>query len=199
MMPEMDGIELCKRLKSEAATSHIPVILLTAKAGSGSRIEGLQTGADDYLVKPFDGTELIVRIQNLVEQRRQLRERYSKEVISIQPDETDTPSTEHVFIQSVRRIIEENIDNELFGVAELANASHLSRSQLHRKLKALTGQSPNELIRNYRLERALQLLQNHSGSISEIAFQTGFSSPAYFSKCFSDRYGKAPGEVRRRT
>lgn len=198
MMPEMDGIALCKKLKSEAATSHIPVILLTAKAGSGSRIEGLQTGADDYLVKPFDGTELIVRIQNLVEQRRQLRERYSKEVISIHPDETDTPSAEHVFIQTVRRIIEENIDNELFGVAELANAVHLSRSQLHRKLKALTGQSPNELIRNYRLERALQLLQQHTGSISEVAFQTGFSSPAYFSKCFSDRYGYAPGEVRKR-
>ncbi len=197
MMPEMDGIELCKKLKSEAATSHIPVILLTAKAGSGSRIEGLQTGADDYLVKPFDGTELIVRIQNLVEQRRQLRERYSKEVISIHPDETATPSAEHVFIQTVRRIIEENIDNELFGVAELANAVHLSRSQLHRKLKALTGQSPNELIRNYRLERALQLLQQQSGSISEVAFQTGFSSPAYFSKCFSDRYGMSPGEVRK--
>ncbi|MEO7982563.1 MAG: ATP-binding protein, partial [Bacteroidota bacterium] len=197
MMPEMDGIELCKRLKQEPATSHIPVILLTAKAGSGSRIEGLQTGADDYLIKPFDGTELIVRIQNLIEQRKQLRERYSKQVISILPEEI-TPSLEHDFIITVRRVIEENIDNELFGVAELANTVHLSRSQLHRKLKALTGQAPNELIRNYRLERALQLLQQHSGNISEVAFQTGFSSPAYFSKCFSDRYGYAPGELKKK-
>ncbi|MDZ4809977.1 MAG: ATP-binding protein [Bacteroidota bacterium] len=197
MMPEMNGIELCKQLKQQPATSHIPVILLTAKAGSGSRIEGLQTGADDYLIKPFDGQELIVRIQNLIEQRKQLRERYSQQVISIQPEER-TPSAEHDFIITVRRMIEENIDNELFGVAELANNIHLSRSQLHRKLKALTGQAPNELIRNYRLERALQLLQQHSGNISEVAFQTGFSSPAYFSKCFSDRYGYAPGEVRKK-
>ncbi|MBC7874771.1 MAG: response regulator, partial [Ferruginibacter sp.] len=192
MMPEMDGIEFCKRLKKEPATNHIPVILLTAKAGSSSRIEGLQTGADDYLVKPFDGPELIIRIQNLIDQRKQLRERYSKQVISLQPDEIKAPSLEQEFIQAVRRIIEENIDNELFGVAELANAVHLSRSQLHRKLKALTGQAPNELVRNYRLERALQLLQQHSGTVTEVAFQTGFSSPAYFSKCFSDRYGYAP-------
>ncbi len=192
MMPEMDGIELCKHLKMESATSHIPVILLTARAGSQSKIEGLQTGADDYLVKPFDGPELIIRIQNLIDQRMQLRDRYSKQVISLRPDEINASSTEQEFIQEVRRIIEENIDNELFGVAELANAVHFSRSQLHRKLKSLTGQAPNELIRNYRLERALQFLQQHSGTITEIAFQTGFSSPAYFSKCFSDKYGYSP-------
>lgn len=198
MMPEMDGIELCRRLKSEAATSHIPIILLTAKADSNSKIEGLQTGADDYLIKPFDGPELIIRIQNLIEQRKQLRERYSKLVISLHPDEITTPSAEQEFIQQVRRNIEEQIDNELFGVAELANAVHLSRSQLHRKLKSLTGQAPNELVRNYRLEMALQLLQQHSGTVTEIAFQTGFSSPAYFSKCFSDRYGYSPAEVKKR-
>lgn len=198
MMPEMDGIELVQRLKLESATSHIPFILLTARAGTGSKIEGLKTGADDYLVKPFDGQELIIRIRNLIDQRRQLRERYSRQVISIQPEALTVASTEHEFILQVRKVIEENLDNELFGVSELADAVHLSRSQLHRKLKSLTGTAPNELVRNYRLERALQLLQQHSGNISEIAFQTGFSSPAYFSKCFSDRYGYAPGEARTR-
>jgi signal transduction histidine kinase/DNA-binding response OmpR family regulator len=198
MMPEMDGIEMCGRLKKEGATSHIPIILLTAKAGSGSRIEGLQTGADDYLIKPFDGAELVVRVQNLVEQRKQLRERYSREVISIQPDLVELPSLEHSFIQQVRNIIEENIDNELFGVSELADSIHLSRSQLHRKLKSLTGQAPNELIRHYRLERAMQFLQQNSGTIAEISYQTGFSSPAYFSKCFSDRYGYPPGDMKKK-
>jgi signal transduction histidine kinase/DNA-binding response OmpR family regulator len=198
MMPEMDGIEMCGRIKKESATSHIPVILLTAKAGSGSRIEGLQTGADDYLIKPFNGAELVVRVQNLVEQRKQLRERYSREVISIQPDAIESPSPEHDFILQVRQLIEENIDNELFGVSELANSIHLSRSQLHRKLKSLTGQAPNELIRNYRLERAMQLLQQNSGTVTEISYQTGFSSPAYFSKCFSDRYGYPPGDMKKK-
>lgn len=198
MMPEMDGITMCARLKKESVTSHIPVILLTAKAGSGSRIEGLQTGADDYLVKPFDSAELIVRVKNLIEQRKQLRERYSREVISVQPDQVEMPSVEHDFIQQVRAVIEENIDNELFGVIELANAIHLSRSQLHRKLKSLTGQAPNELIRNYRLERAHQLLGQKTGTVTEIAYQTGFSSPAYFSKCFADRYGFSPGDLRKK-
>ncbi|MEO8173757.1 MAG: ATP-binding protein [Sediminibacterium sp.] len=197
MMPGMDGIELCKQLKNHAATSHVPVILLTAKAGSNSRVEGLQTGADDYLVKPFDAKELVVRISNLIEQRKQLRDRYSRQVISVQPESLTIVPGEQLFIQRVRQAIDENIDNDLFGVAELANAIHLSRSQLHRKLKALTGQSPNELIRNYRLERALQLLQQNGGTVTEIAFQTGFSSVAYFSKCFSDRYGYAPGELKK--
>lgn len=198
MMPEMDGIELCGHLKKESATSHIPIILLTAKADRQTRIEGLQSGADDYLVKPFDADELIVRITNLIGQRKQLRERYSKQVISVHPDEITTPSSEQEFIKNVRGIIEDNIDNELFAVTELANAVHLSRSQLHRKLKSLTGQAPNELVRNYRLERALQLLQQHSGSVADIAYQTGFSSPAYFSKCFSDRYGHSPVEAIKR-
>ena len=197
MMPLMDGIELCRTLKKKA-TSHIPVVLLTAKAGKDSRIEGLQTGADDYLVKPFDSAELIVRIQNLVDQRQQLRELYSHQVISIQPEKLEMGIGEHSFITNIRKQIEANLDNELFGVSELANEIHLSRSQLHRKLKALTGQSPNELIRNYRLERALQLLQSSTQNIGEIAFQTGFSSAAYFSKCFVDRYGKSPGEMRRK-
>lgn len=198
MMPEMDGIELCEKLKNEHATSHIPVILLTAKASKNSRIEGLQTGADDYLVKPFDATELIVRVQNLIEQRKQLRDRFSQQVINIKPEELPVQSSEKDFISRIRAVIEENIDNESFGVNEIAGAIHLSRSQLHRKLKALTGLGPNELIRNYRLERGLQLLQQGNATVTEVAYQTGFSSPAYFSKCFSDRYGYPPGEIKKK-
>lgn len=195
MMPVMDGIEFARRIKAEPATSHVPVVLLTAKAGTASKIEGLQTGADDYLVKPFDATELITRIQNLVDQRQQLREKYSSQVITLQPEEMAANSIDKEFIDLVRNHLESNIDNDLFGVSELADAVHLSRSQLHRKLKSLTGFAPNELIRNFRLERAMQLLQQQAGSVAEIAFNTGFNTAAYFSKCFLDRYGYSPTSV----
>ena len=198
MMPEMDGIEFCNRARKEPATSHIPFILLTAKASMQSRIEGLQEGADDYLVKPFEGKELIIRIQNLIEQRKLLREKYSRQVLMLKPENIKTPSLDQQFIQQVRNQIEINLDKELFGVSELAASVHLSRSQLHRKLRSLTGQAPNELIRNFRLEKAFQLLENQSGNITEIAYQTGFSSQAYFSKCFSDKYGYGPSELKKR-
>ncbi len=198
MMPEMDGIEMTAQLKQNTATSHIPVIILTAKAGSHSRIEGLQTGADDYLVKPFDANELLARCSNLIAQRQKLRALFSKQVISITPDAITADAPEQGFLQNIRSAIEANLDNEQFSVVDLAAAVFMSRSQLHRKLKALTGESPNELVRNFRLERALQLLQQQGGTVTEVAFSTGFSNPSYFSKCFNDRYGYAPGEVKKR-
>ncbi|MEO6329080.1 MAG: ATP-binding protein [Ginsengibacter sp.] len=197
MMPEMDGIAMTQQIKHEQATSHIPVIILTAKAGSANKIEGLQTGADDYVIKPFDGNELIIRCKNLIEQRSKLRKLFSKQVISITPEEIEIEIPEQQFLQKIRSVIEENLDNELFTVVDLSNAVFMSRSQLHRKLKALTGEAPNELIRNFRLERALQLLKKNAGAVSEIAFMTGFSSPAYFSKCFSDRYHYPPADVKK--
>lgn len=197
MMPVMDGVAMTNELKHNEKTSHIPIIILTAKAASESKIEGLKTGADDYLVKPFDGDELIVRIKNLIEQRQKLRELFSQKVISITPDKAEVTSQENTFIEKVRNSITENIDNEFFSVVELANAVNMSRSQLHRKLKALTGSGPNDLIRNFRLERALDILQKGAGNVTEAAFMTGFSSPAYFSKCFSERYGYAPAEARK--
>ena len=191
MMPELDGLELCDKLRQKNVTSHIPIILLTARARTESRIEGLSRGADDYLVKPFDRAELLVRVQNLIEQRRKLRDIFSHQVIDIHPEDLPV-SEEKDFITKVRNLIDENLDNELFGVAELANEIHLSRSQLHRKLKSLTGHSPNEIIRNYRLERAMKLVTGTTKALSEIAFETGFSSAAYFSKCFSDKFGSSP-------
>ncbi|NOT50868.1 MAG: response regulator [Chitinophagaceae bacterium] len=198
MMPVMDGVAMTNELKKNEKTSHVPVIMLTAKATTESKIEGLKTGADDYLVKPFDGDELIARIQNLIDQREKLRELYSKKIISITPDKVDVSSQENVFLEKIRAAIDENLDNEMFGVVDLANAVNMSRSQLHRKLKALTGEAPNELIRNFRLERALELLQKNAGNVTEVAFMTGFSSPAYFSKCFNDRYGYSPTDVKNR-
>ncbi|MBI5858311.1 MAG: tetratricopeptide repeat protein [Sphingobacteriales bacterium] len=197
MMPVVDGVVMTNEIKKNEKTSHIPVIMLTAKATAESKIEGLKTGADDYLVKPFDGDELIARIQNLIEQRRKLRELYSKKIISITPDKVELQSQENIFLEKIRAAIDENLDNEMFGVVNLANAANMSRSQLHRKLKALTGEAPNELIRNFRLERAMDLLQKNAGNITEVAFMTGFSSPAYFSKCFNDRYGFSPTEVKK--
>lgn len=198
MMPVMDGVTMTGLVKENESTSHIPVIVLTAKAASESRIEGLKTGADDYLIKPFDGDELKVRIRNLIDQRMKLRELFSQKVISITPDKITVPAQENTFLEKVREAINENLDNEYFSVVELATAVHMSRSQLHRKLKALTGAGPNELIRNFRLERALDLLQNGAGNVTEVAFMTGFASPAYFSKCFSERYGFTPAEVKKK-
>ncbi|MBC8047013.1 MAG: helix-turn-helix transcriptional regulator, partial [Fimbriimonadaceae bacterium] len=128
--------------------------------------------------------------------RKKLRQIFSKQIINITPEEILADSPEQIFLQKIRSTIEENIDNELFGVMDLANASNMSRSQLHRKLKALTGLSPNEIIRNFRLERAHQLLTQHAGNVTEVAFMTGFSSPAYFAKCFNSYYGYTPGEVK---
>lgn len=198
MMPVMNGVEMTQALKNNDKTSHIPIIILTAKVTSQNKIEGLSSGADDYLIKPFDEEELIVRIQNLIEQRNKLKELYSKHIVSIVPTEINVSSHENNFLQKLKTIIEENLENELFSVVDLANALAMSRSQLHRKIKALTNLAPNEMIRNFRLERAKELLEKEAGNISEIAFMTGFASPAYFSKCFSDRFGYAPNEAKKR-
>ncbi|MCB9299094.1 MAG: response regulator [Lewinellaceae bacterium] len=194
MMPEMDGVELCRHLRAQAATSHIPIVMLTAKADRENKLEGLETGADDYLVKPFDAEELRLRVGNLLEQRRRWRERFSKEV-SFRPAEVAITSVEEAFLNRVVAMVEQNMDDETFGVPELADAVGLSRSQLHRKLKALSGKSPSEVIRDMRLQRASDLLQKGAGNASEVAFMVGFNSLAYFSKCFKDAFGYPPSAV----
>ncbi|TAK49324.1 MAG: response regulator [Saprospiraceae bacterium] len=195
MMPEMDGTEFCKQLKANEKTSHIPIVMLTARAGQSDKLEGLQTGADDYLVKPFDARELRVRVANLIEQRKKLQEYYRRSLTAFSPAPVEAESMDAVFLQKVREAVEANLDDENFSVVELGNKIGMSRSQLHRKLSALTGFSPNEVIRNMRLERARQLLEKKAGTVSEIAFLCGFSSPAYFNKCFKDYFGNTPGEI----
>jgi DNA-binding response OmpR family regulator len=196
MMPEMDGTEFCKLLKTNEKTSHIPVVMLTALAEQGDRIKGLELGADDYLVKPFDARELTVRVANLIEGRKRLHDHYRRSLTSFAPSTPiEAESVDALFLKKVREAVEANLDDENFSVVELGNQVGMSRSQLHRKLSALTGYSPNEVIRNMRLERAKQLLEKKAGNASEIAYMTGFNSPAYFAKCFKDYFGVTPSEV----
>ena len=195
MMPEMDGLAFCKALKSNEKTSHIPVVMLTALAEQDDKLKGLKLGADDYLAKPFNADELQVRVANLIEQRKGLQEYYRKTLATFAPAEVKADSMDAVFLQKIREAVEANLDEETFSVVELGNQIGMSRSQLHRKLTALTGYSPNEVIRNMRLERAKQLLDKKTATVSEIAYLCGFNSPAYFTKCFKEYFGTTPGEV----
>lgn len=194
MMPMMNGFVMTEKLKKDERTSHIPIILLTAKASQQHKIEGLDTGADDYLIKPFDGEELLIRIKNLIQQRRLLRQKFAGQIV-LKPSEMAATSAEAHFLQKVMQAIESNISDEYFGVEELAGSVAMSRSQLHRKLTALLEQSPSDLIRQTRLQRAKSLLEQKAGTPSEIAFQVGFNSHTYFSKCFKEAFGLSPSEV----
>ena len=194
MMPKMDGIELCKHLKTNEKTSHIPVIMLTAKAEQNDKLVGLETGADAYVIKPFDPKELQIRVEKLIEQRQQLREKFSSD-FNFKPNEIAVNSTDFTFLQNVKTIIENHIGDELFGVPELSQAIGFSRSQLHRKLSALTDKSASQLIREMRLYRAKDLLEQKAGNASEVAYRCGFSSPAQFSKSFKKFFGYSPSEV----
>jgi signal transduction histidine kinase/DNA-binding response OmpR family regulator len=195
MMPEMDGTELCRHLKENEKTSHIPVVMLTARAEQADKLEGLHIGADDYLIKPFQAQELIARVKNLIEQRRKLQAYYRKTISGFAMPPAEEQSIDAKFLGKVRSAVEENLDDENFSVVELGKIVGMSRSQLHRKLTALTGFSPNEVIRNMRLEFARQLLEAKSGTVSEVAYRSGFSSPAYFVKCFREYFGQTPGEI----
>ena len=204
MMPEMDGFQLCERLKINEFTSHIPIILLTAKAGQDHKLKGLQTGADAYITKPFDQKELLVRANALVEQREKLRAVFSgfiggkdlKQLVKPSTDALVVSSVEERFLKRVTDSIEKNLDNEFFSVEDLASEVSFSRSQLHRKLKALVGKGPNELIREFRLARGMELLQKGAGNVSEVAMQVGYTSLSYFTRSFKDAFGILPSEVR---
>ena len=194
MMPGMNGFELCAKLKSDIRTDHIPVILLTARVGSEHRIEGLKASADDYIQKPFSTEELRIRIANLIDNRRILRKKYA-EYLMFDPAEVADSPQEADFLRSLNDIVEEKLSDADLDVGALSEALGMSRSQLNRKLKSVTGRSPNDYIRTYRLERGRLLLQKGDLTVSEVAYDVGFSSPAYFSKCFKDAFGTAPSEV----
>ncbi|MEL6673898.1 MAG: ATP-binding protein, partial [Bacteroidota bacterium] len=197
MMPEMDGNELCETLKKDQKTAHIPLILLTAKAGRESKLSGLKVGADDYLHKPFDREELILRVGNLIEQRKRIREQLGKNIVRLSPEEILVDSADEVFLRKVMKVIETYLSEEDFTIEDMGREVGMSRVHLHRKLKALTDQSPSVFLRSLRLKRASQLLKEGAGTASEIAYMVGFSSPAYFSKCFKDEFGQSPGEFAR--
>lgn len=193
VMPEMDGLEMCEKLKTDQRTSHIPVIMLTSRTSVENRIEGFEKGADDYINKPFNIQELVVRIKNLIEQRKMLRERFSRD-IRLQPKDISVTSEDEKFLSKTIAIIEEHINNFDFDVSKLTDKMALSRVQLFRKLKALTDQSPSEFIRTIRLKRAAQLLDKGFGNIAEVTYQVGFNNLSYFAKCFRELFGVSPSD-----
>ncbi len=193
MMPEMDGYELCQKLKTNEHTSHIPVVLLTARAGDEAKLEGLETGADDYVTKPFSAVELKARVQNLIELRQKLRERYSSD-ISLLPKDIAITSVDERFLQRALDIVEIHRSETDFNAEDYAKEIGMSRSQLHRKLGALTGQTTSEFIRCYRLNYARQLIEKDFGNMAQVTYECGFTSPSYFTVCFKKQFGKLPSE-----
>jgi len=196
MMPEMDGIEMCKQLKKSVETSHIPIILLTAKSGIDNRIEGLNVGADSYITKPFHPQHLMVRVSKLIELRENMKERYSRKISlgEIQQNVTKNDSPDEAFLQkSIQIILNKMMDTDFNGDA-LAVELNISRMGLHRKIKAFTGQSTGEFIRNIRLKKAAELLRLPGRNISEVCYDVGFNSPSYFSTCFTEVYKMTPSE-----
>jgi two-component system, sensor histidine kinase ChiS len=196
MMPGMDGFEFCEKLKTDERTSHIPVILLTARAEDPDRMRGLETGADDYLTKPFNPRELLIRATNLMENRRLMREKFSTNTI-IKPGEISVTSRDRAFMEKLMGIMEKNMDNEKFSVEDLASEAGMSQSQLHRKLKALINQTANHFIRSVRMHRAMELLEKDAGNIAEIAYMVGYDDPGYFTKSFKAFFGILPSEIRK--
>ncbi|HET9278600.1 MAG TPA: response regulator, partial [Flavitalea sp.] len=194
MMPEMDGLALCHRLKTDERTSHIPVIMITALASDDAKFQGLETGADDYLTKPFDNRELNIRIRNLVESRKLLRERFSRE-LHLGPKKVKVSSMDEIFLDKVMQTVETYLGDADFSMEKFGQEVGLSRMQLHRKLKALTGESPGDFLRTTRLKRARQLLESRAGYVSEVAYEVGFNNLSYFSKCYREQFGMAPNEA----
>lgn len=194
MMPEKDGFELCRTLKDDMRTSHIPIVLLTARADMDSRLEGLEGGADAYLTKPFNEQELEVSLRKSLELRQRLRERYTRD-IPISPD--DSFSRDDAFITKLHRVLEAHYSDEDFNIPALATAMDLSHAQLGRKLHALLDTTPQLYLRHYRLQKAYYLLKYSDLSVKEVAFATGFSDPGYLSKAFSEEFQQNPRDLRK--
>jgi two-component system, sensor histidine kinase ChiS len=193
MMPRMDGYQFCNAIRKDEKTSHIPVIMLTAKSALDDKIVGLESGVDAYLTKPFSAKELRATVRNLIRQREQLRKRFSKATV-IKPSEVTSISVDQEFLEKIVKIIETHFEDEQFSVEILAEHVKMSISQLNRKLKALIDQPPGQMIRSFRLQRAADLLEKNAGTVSEICFKVGFSDNAYFSRAFKKQFGVSPSE-----
>lgn len=196
MMPVMDGLEFTKQLKSNTATSHIPVIMLTAKNLEEHRAEGYEHGADSYITKPFHSKVLLARIENLLRQRQLLKNLYQgTKVAEKEISESHLEDRDKQFLKQLQAIIQKNLSDSEFGVEDMGQQIGLSRVQLYRKVKAMTGSSVVDLLRKARLAKARRLLETRSMSVSEVAYEVGFSAPSYFTKCFKEEYGMLPGDV----
>lgn len=196
MMPVMDGLEFTKQLKMNTATSHIPVIMLTAKNLEEHRAEGYEHGADSYITKPFHSKVLLARIENLLRQRQLLKNLYQgAQEAEKEISESHLEDRDKQFLKQLQAIIQKNLSDSEFGVEDMGQQIGLSRVQLYRKVKAMTGSSVVDLLRKARLAKARRLLETRSMSVSEVAYEVGFSAPSYFTKCFKEEYGMLPGDV----
>jgi YesN/AraC family two-component response regulator len=193
MMPVMDGLELCKKIKHDTQTSHIPVILLTARSAAEPKLEGFQVGANDYVTKPFSFEMLQSRIKNLLAQAEAMRKLFQKQ-LEVNPTEISITSVDEQFIRQALEAVEKNISDPDFSVEDLSRALHMSRVALYKKLLALTGKSPLDFIKSIRLKRAAQLLGKSQCTVSEIAYEVGFNNPKYFARTFRKEFGVLPSE-----
>ncbi len=195
LMPEIDGYEFCTLLRQDLKTSHIPILMLTAKALSEDWVKGIDSGADVYLSKPFEMKILRSQLRQLVKSRQLLFNKYFGTLVN-----TDIPDNasnlDKDFIIKVLKYVNDNIDDSNLNVEHLAEELHLSRSQLYRKIKALTGQTANEFLKNVRLKKAKEMIETTNDSIGEISFKVGFSSPSYFTSCFKAHFGILPTEIK---
>jgi len=191
IMPEMDGIELCSRLKSNEKTSHIPILLLTAKASDEDQLKGMTSGADAYLPKPFDNKLLMASVKNMIESRKKLKEKYSRNLL-IEPTEISITSLDEKFLRKAISLVEKNISDPTYSVELFSRDIGMSRSHLHRKFVGLTGHSPSSFIRTIRMKRAAQLLTKGQLTVSEILFEVGIKSRSYFTKSFREQFGESP-------
>jgi DNA-binding response OmpR family regulator len=195
MMPGMDGFEVCDKLKNDPRTSHIPVIMLTAKATLQDKITGLKAGADAYLVKPFNVDELTAQVENLLTFRKKLQEKYNH-IQEKGSFENYTTVTDKLFLDKLNEFIEKELINPELSVEKICDEMHMSRTQLHRKIKALTDRSITAYVRRYKLMAAQELIRKTDKTISEIAYETGFNDPSYFHRSFHKEFGTRPGDFR---
>jgi AraC-like DNA-binding protein len=193
MMPEMDGIELCRLVKTNAETSHIPIILLTARMSQDVKQEGYETGADDYITKPFSFEILESRIHNLISQRERIKKTFQKH-FKIEPGEIGITSLDEKLMNKALATVEQNMSDSEFSVEKLSRELGMSRVHLYKKLTSLTGKTPIEFIRIMRLKRAAQYLGKSQLTVSEIAFEVGFNDPRYFSRYFKAEFGMLPSQ-----
>ncbi len=197
MIPGTDGYEFARHIRKDEKTAHIPIIFLTALAEESDRIKGLETGADDYIVKPFSATELLARVRNLVNSRQALKYRFSERSIVV-PGGISVSSRHSEFIEKIVAVVNENIDNPDFTVDHLGKESGMSRSQLHRRMKKATNMTANHFIRSVRMNRAMELLSNDAGNISEVAYMVGYDDPGYFTKTFRSYFGTPPTGIKKK-
>ncbi|NLD64844.1 MAG: response regulator transcription factor, partial [Bacteroidales bacterium] len=207
MMPEMDGLELARRIKQETTTSHIPVVVLTAKTDLDTQVEALKRGADDFITKPFSSTYLRARVENILQQRRKLQELFlsslseypqsrSSRTYEITPSEPMVESYDDTLMKNLMMVMEQNIDNSDLTVDDLASSLCIGRSVFFKKLKSLTGLAPIEFIREVRVKRAAQLIESGEYTISQVTYMVGCNDPRYFSRIFKQRFGVTPSEYR---